>query len=154
MKKDFLHITDYSQDEFWEFIDRASWIKDQFKNNSNYRPFDNKTLAMIFAKPSARTRISFEVGFFRLGGHALFLGPNDIGIGKRESVADIARVLSRFNDMIMARLFDHQHILELSEFASIPVVNGLTDHNHPCQIMADIFTIYEHRKSLEDLKVV
>ena len=116
MKKDFLHITDYSQDEFWEFLDRAAWIKKQFKDNSDYRPFDNKTLAMIFAKPSARTRISFEVGFFRLGGHALFLGPNDIGIGKRESVADIARVLSRFNDMIMARLFDHKHILELSEF--------------------------------------
>jgi ornithine carbamoyltransferase len=154
MKKDFLHITDYSRDEFWDFIEKASWIKKQVKNNSDYRPFDNRTLAMIFAKPSARTRISFEVGFFKLGGHALFLGPNDIGIGKRESVADIARVLSRFNDMIMARLFDHKHILELSEFASIPVVNGLTNYNHPCQIMADIFTIYEHRKSLDDLKVV
>ena len=82
----------------------------------------------------------------------LFLGPNDIGIGKRESIADIARVMSRFNDMIMARLFDHKHILELSKFASVPVVNGLTNYNHPCQIMADIFTIYEHRKSLDDLK--
>tara|TARA_B100001250_G_C19688892_1_gene739336 strand:- start:119 stop:1039 length:921 start_codon:yes stop_codon:yes gene_type:complete len=154
MKKDFLHITDYSNDEFWEFIDRSSWIKSKIKEDSSYKPFDSKTLAMIFAKPSARTRVSFEVGFFRLGGHALFLGPNDIGIGKRESVSDIAQVLSRFNDMIMARLFDHNHIIELSQHASVPVINGLTDHNHPCQIMADIFTIYEHRKTLDDLKIV
>ena len=154
MKEDFLHITDYSKDEFWDFIDRSSWVKNKIKEDSQYKPFHHKTLAMIFAKPSARTRVSFEVGFFKLGGHALFLGPNDIGIGKRESVADIARVMSRFNDMIMARLFDHEHILELSKFSSVPVVNGLTNHNHPCQIMADIFTIYEHRKSLDDLKVV
>jgi len=110
-------------------------------------------MAMIFAKPSARTRVSFETGFFRLGGHALFLGPNDIGIGKRESVSDIANVLSRFNDMIMARLFEHNHILELAENASVPVVNGLTDFNHPCQIMADILTVYEHRGNLDDLKI-
>ena len=109
---------------------------------------------MIFAKPSARTRISFETGFYRLGGHALFLGPNDIGIGKRESVADIARVLSRFNDIIMARLFNHQDIIDLAKFSQVPVINGLTDFNHPCQIMADIFTVYEHRKSLDNLKIV
>ena len=108
---------------------------------------------MIFAKPSARTRVSFETGFFRLGGHALFLGPNDIGIGKRESTEDIARVLSRFNDIIMARLFDHQHIIDLAKYASVPVVNGLTDFNHPCQIMADIFTVLEHRGNLDSLKV-
>ena len=154
MKSDFLHITDYSTEEFWDFIDKASWIKDKVKNDNNYKPFINKTLAMIFAKPSARTRVSFEVGFFKLGGHALFLGPNDIGIGKRESVADIARVMSRFNDMIMARLFDHEHMLELSKYASVPVINGLTNYNHPCQIMADIFTVYEHRKSLDNLKIV
>jgi ornithine carbamoyltransferase len=110
-------------------------------------------MAMIFAKPSARTRVSFETGFFRLGGHALFLGPNDIGIGKRESIADIGQVLSKYNDMIMARLFNHEHIIELAESASVPVVNGLTDFNHPCQIMADILTVLEHRGSLEDLKV-
>ena len=154
MKRDFLHITDYSKDEFWDFIEKSSWIKNKIKDDPSYKPFAHKTLAMIFAKPSARTRVSFEVGFFKLGGHALFIGPNDIGIGKRESVADIARVMSRFNDMIMARLFDHEHILELSKFASVPVVNGLTNYNHQCQIMADIFTIYEHRKSLDDLKVV
>ncbi len=89
-----------------------------------------------------------------MGGHALFLGPNDIGIGKREAIKDIARVFSGYNDMIMARLFDHQHIVELAEYASIPVVNGLTDYNHPCQIMADILTVYEHRGNLNDMKIV
>jgi ornithine carbamoyltransferase len=110
-------------------------------------------MAMIFAKPSARTRISFETGFFRMGGHALYLGPSDISIGKREAVKDIARVVARYNDVIMARLFAHEHALELAEYASVPVVNGLTDYNHPCQIMADMFTILEHRGHLNDLKV-
>ena len=112
------------------------------------------SLAMIFAKPSARTRVSFETGFFKLGGHALYLGPNDIGIGKREAVKDIGRVLSRYNDMIMARLFEHKHMLELSESATIPVVNGLTDYNHPCQIMADLLTIYEKMDSIDNVKIV
>ena len=152
-KKDFLHINDLTQDQIYEIFDKAEWIKSKFKNRENYRPFDGMTLAMIFAKPSARTRVSFETGYYRLGGHALYLGPNDIGIGKRESVADIARVLSRFNDMIMARLFDHQHILDLAKHASVPVVNGLTDHNHPCQIMADALTIKEHLGSIEDKSV-
>tara|TARA_B100000401_G_scaffold26514_1_gene15895 strand:- start:97 stop:912 length:816 start_codon:yes stop_codon:yes gene_type:complete len=116
-------------------------------------PMSNKSMAMIFAKPSARTRVSFETGFFKLGGHALYLGPNDIGIGKRESVADIAKVLSRFNDVIMARLFDHKHIIELAENASVPVINGLTDFNHPCQIMADIFTVIEHKEETQNLKI-
>ena len=114
MKKDFLHVNDLTYSEFNEIIEISMWIKNKFKQGSLFSPLTNKTMAMIFAKPSARTRISFETGFFRLGGHALFLGPNDIGIGKRESVADIARVLSRFNDIIMARLFDHNHIVELS----------------------------------------
>ena len=108
---------------------------------------------MIFAKPSARTRISFETGFYRLGGHALYLGPDDIGIGKREAVSDIARVVSGYNDIIMARLFEHRHMLELAEHASVPVVNGLSDYNHPCQIMADMFTILEHRGHLDNLKI-
>jgi ornithine carbamoyltransferase len=108
---------------------------------------------MIFAKPSARTRVSFETGFEWMGGHALFLGPNDIGIGKREAIKDISRLFSRFNDIIMARLFDHQHILELAKFAEVPVINGLTDYNHPCQIMADIFTIWEQRENLDNLQI-
>ena len=153
MKKDFVHISDLTSDEIFDILDRAKWIKSKFKENADYKPFHGKTLAMIFAKPSARTRVSFETGFYRLGGHALYLGPNDIGIGKRESTADIARVLSRFNDMIMARLFNHQDIIDLAENASVPVINGLTDFNHPCQIMADIFTIFEHRKNFDNLKV-
>jgi len=153
MKKDFLHVNDLNLNQFNELIEKSKWIKNKFKNGEDFSPMKNKSMSMIFAKPSARTRVSFETGFFRLGGHALYLGPNDIGIGKRESVADIARVLSRFNDIIMARLFKHQHILDLAKFASVPVINGLTDHNHPCQIMADIFTIYEKKGSPENLKI-
>ena len=153
MKKDFLHINDLSESNFNELMEISKWVKSKFRNYESYTPFDNKTMAMIFAKPSARTRVSFETGFSRLGGHALYLGPNDIGIGKRESVADIAEVLSRFNDIIMARLFDHQHILELAENATVPVINGLTDFNHPCQIMADIFTIIEKKEKIENLKI-
>ena len=151
--KNFLHVNDLSNDMFENLLDKSKWIKNKFKNNEEYLPFKGKTMSMIFAKPSARTRISFETGFSRLGGHALFLGPNDIGIGKRESVSDIANVLSRFNDMIMARLFNHSHILELGENASVPVINGLTDFNHPCQIMADIFTIKEKFDSIKDLEI-
>jgi len=154
LKRDFLHVSDFTTEEIWETLELAKWLKKKFRTGESYIPFAGKTLAMIFAKPSARTRVSFESGFFRLGGHALFLGPADIGIGKRESIADIARVLSRYNDMIMARLFDHDHILQLAEYASVPVINGLTDFNHPCQIMADILTIYEHRGNLDDLKIV
>ena len=153
MNKDFLHINDLSKAEFEELMENAKIVKSKFKHNEDYHPLSNKTMAMVFAKPSARTRISFETGFYRLGGHALFLGPNDIGIGKRESVADVARVLSRFNDIIMARLFDHNHILELAEYADVPVINGLTDFNHPCQIMADIFTVIEKKGDISNLKI-
>ena len=153
MKQDFLHITDFDTNEIMETLDLAIEIKTKLKNNENYKPFKNQSLAMIFAKPSARTRVSFETGFFRLGGHALYLGPKDIGIGKREAVKDISRVLSGYNDMIMARLFDHKHMLELAKYASIPVINGLTDFNHPCQIMADILTVYEKKGNLNNLKI-
>ena len=153
MKRDFLHITDFETNEIMETLDLAIEIKTKLKNNENYKPFKNQTLAMIFAKPSARTRVSFETGFFRLGGHALYLGPKDIGIGKREAVKDISRVLSGYNDMIMARLFDHKHMIELAKYASIPVINGLTDFNHPCQIMADILTVYEKKGNLNNLKI-
>ena len=152
MIKDFLHVNDLSKDQFYNMMDLSGWIKSNI-HDKNYMPMSNKSMAMIFAKPSARTRVSFETGFFKLGGHALYLGPNDIGIGKRESVADIAKVLSRFNDVIMARLFDHNHIVELAENASVPVINGLTDFNHPCQIMADIFTVIEHKEETQNLKI-
>jgi ornithine carbamoyltransferase len=149
----FLHISDYSTDALWDILKLAKKLKQKFRNREEYKIFNNKSLVMIFAKPSARTRVSFETGFEWMGGHALFLGPNDIGIGKREAIKDISRLLSRYNDIIMARLFDHSHILELAENSTIPVINGLTDYNHPCQVMSDIFTIWETRGSLDDLKV-
>ncbi len=153
MKRDFLHITDFSTEEIRATLALAAELKARFKKREDFKPFKDHTMAMIFKKPSARTRVSFETGFFCLGGHALYLGPDDIDIGKREAVKDIARVLSRYNDVIMARLFDHAHVLELGRYASVPVINGLTDFNHPCQIMADIFTVLEHRGHLDDLKI-
>ena len=153
MPKHFLQLSDYSTDEIWELLHLAKELKIKFHNKEMYKPFKDRSLAMIFAKPSARTRVSFETGFEWMGGHALFLGPNDIGIGKREAIKDISRLFSRYYDMIMARLFDHKHILELAQFSTIPVINGLTDYNHPCQILADIMTIWEHRGSLDNIKI-
>jgi ornithine carbamoyltransferase len=153
MKRDFLHVSDFSTQEIQELFDLTKRLKAYVKEGKEYTPLKGKTMAMIFAKPSARTRISFETGMTQLGGHAIYLGPNDIGIGQREAIKDIARVIARYDDIIMARLFDHAHILELAAYAPVPVINGLTDYNHPCQIMADIFTVLEHRGHLQDLKV-
>ena len=153
MANHFLHISDYSTDQIWEILNLSKELKTKFHNKENFKPFRDRSLAMIFAKPSARTRVSFETGFEWMGGHALFLGPNDIGIGKREAIKDISRLFSRYNDVIMARLFDHQHIIELAEYSDIPVINGLTDYNHPCQIICDILTIWEHKGSLDNLKI-
>ena len=153
MAKHFLHISDYSTDQIWEILHLSKELKTKFHNKENFKPFRDRSLAMIFAKPSARTRVSFETGFEWMGGHALFLGPNDIGIGKREAIKDISRLYSRYNDVIMARLFDHQHIIELAEYSDIPVINGLTDYNHPCQIICDILTVWEHKGSLDNLKI-
>jgi len=153
VNKDFLHVDDWTQDEILSVLDLSVEVKQKLKNREPYAPFKGHTLAMIFAKPSARTRVSFETGFYRLGGHSLYLGPAEIDVGTRESAKDVARVLSAYNDMIMARLFDHAHIIELARYASVPVINGLTDYNHPCQIMADILTIKEHFGRLEDLKI-
>ena len=152
--KHFLHISDYSNSELWEMLKLAKELKSKFHLREDYKIFQNRSLAMIFAKPSARTRVSFETGFEWMGGHALFLGPNDIGIGKREAIKDISRLFSRYNDVIMARLFDHDHILELAEYSTIPVINGLTDYNHPCQIMTDIFTVWEHLEVIDNPKIV
>ncbi len=153
MAKHFLHISDYNTAQIWEILHLSKELKTKFHNKENFKPFRDRSLAMIFAKPSARTRVSFETGFEWMGGHALFLGPNDIGIGKREAIKDISRLFSRYNDVIMARLFDHKHIIELAEYSDIPVINGLTDYNHPCQIICDILTIWEHKGSLDNLKI-
>lgn len=151
----FLHIDDFSKEQLLAMFETAKIVKAKLKaGDESYKPFAGKSLAMIFTKPSMRTRVSFETGFYRLGGHALYLGPNDIQIGKREETKDIARVVSRYNDMVMARLFAHSDIMELAHFSSSPVINGLTDYNHPCQIMADALTIMEHRGTFEGLKIV
>ncbi|XP_026405219.1 ornithine carbamoyltransferase, chloroplastic-like [Papaver somniferum] len=140
--KDFIHISDFEVKALLKSGDRS------------FQPFKGKSMAMIFAKPSMRIRVSFETGFFLLGGHAIYLGPDDIQMGKREETRDVARVLSGYNDIIMARLFAHQDILDLAKYASVPVINGLTDYNHPVQIMADALTIIEHVGQLEGTKVV
>ncbi len=153
MRKDFLSIADLTKDEIYEIFDLTTQLKTKQKNGEEYQPLKGKTMAMIFQKPSLRTRISFEVGMYQLGGHALYLGPNDIQIGKREAVSDIARTISGYNDILMARLFGHEDILEMAEYAAIPVINGLTDLLHPCQIMADAFTILEKKGKIEGLTI-
>ena len=153
MKKDFLAITDITKDEIDGIFKLNKEIKDKLKAGKSYHPLKGKSLAMIFQKQSTRTRISFETGMYQLGGHALYISPNEMGFGTRESAADIGRVLSGYNNLIMARLFAHDGIEELAQYASVPVINGLTDFNHPCQILADTFTIIEHRGSLDDIKV-
>lgn len=153
--EDFLHISDFDKATIMKILDRAAEVKAVIKSGDRtFLPFKGKTMAMIFAKPSMRTRVSFETGFFLLGGHAIYLGPDDIQMGKREETRDVARVLSCYNDIIMARVFAHQDILDLAKHATVPVINGLTDYNHPCQIMADALTIIEHVGWLEGTKVV
>lgn len=154
MKKDFLSILDLNYNEIFGIFDLTKELKEKTKRREPHHILKGYTLAMIFAKPSARTRLSFETGIFQLGGYGIYLSPQDIGIGKREAVKDIARVISGYNDLIMARLFAHSDIEELAEFSSVPVINGLTDYNHPCQIMADAFTILEHKGVLENIKIV
>jgi len=153
MKKDFLTILDFSPEELKHILDRAIFLKEQRQEKRNQSILEGKTLAMIFQKPSLRTRVSFEMGMHQLGGKAFYLSPQEIGLGKRESIADVARVLSGYVDGIMARVFDHNHILELARWASIPVINGLSDYNHPCQAMADALTMIEEFGSLKDRKV-
>lgn len=154
VNKDFISIADLTRDEIFEIFDLTRELKDKTRRRKEHHLLKGYTLAMIFAKPSARTRVSFETGIYQLGGYALYLAPADIGIGTREAVKDVARVISRYNDLIMARLFAHSDMEELARYASVPVINGLTDYNHPCQIMADAFTILEHKGSLDNLKIV
>jgi ornithine carbamoyltransferase len=153
MKKDFLAIADYSPEEIQNLIDLAVTLKKEYFASGNIPLLKNKVLAMIFSKPSLRTRISFDMAMRQLGGDALFISPDEIGLGKRESIADVARVLSGYVSSIMARVFEHQQVIELAKWADIPVINGLSDYNHPCQAMADILTIHEHFNSLKGLKV-
>jgi ornithine carbamoyltransferase len=151
--KDFLAISDYSPQEIQDILDLAVRLKKEWQSGGNPPLFKGKTLAMIFQKPSLRTRVSFDMAMRHMGGDALYLSPQEIGLGKRESIADIARVISGYVDAIMARVFDHQHVVELAKWSSIPVINGLSDYNHPCQGMADALTIQEKFGNLKGLNV-
>ena len=148
--RDFLSIPDFSRRELVALFDLAERMR---RGEYTRRPLEGKTLAMIFMKASTRTRVSFEVGTFQLGGHALFLSPRDVQLGRGEPIADTARVLSRYVDGIMIRTFAHPDVEELARFADVPVINGLTDLLHPCQILADILTIRQHQGTIEGKKV-
>ena len=153
--QDFLAISDHSSDEIRSLLELAVQLKKECTQGGNKPILKGKALAMVFQKPSLRTRVSFEMGMQHLGGHALYIGPQEIGLGQRESIADVARVLDGYVDGIMARVFAHRHVIELAKWADKPVINGLSDYNHPCQGLADALTIYEHYKyKVEGLKVV
>ena len=153
MKRDFLAETDFSKKEIIETFKLARKLKKKVKKGEKHHLLRGKVLGMIFQKPSNRTRVSFEVGMYQLGGHAIYLGPAEIGLGTRESVADVARVLSRFTDGIMARVFGHDLVEGLAQWAPVPVINGLSDLLHPCQILGDLLTIIEHKGTFEGVRI-
>ena len=153
MKKDFLKLSDLNKDEVLCLLKEAEELKQLKASGVAHRPLEGKTLGMIFNKNSTRTRISFEVGMFELGGHSLFLTPDQMQLGRGETIADSARVLSRYLDGILIRTFNFKEIEELAKHASIPVINGLTDLNHPIQILSDLFTIHEKLGHLDGIKI-
>ena len=148
--RDFLAIPDYSRDELLKLFALAERMR---SGDYKDKPLAGKSLAMIFMKSSTRTRVSFEVGTWQLGGHALFLSPNDIQIGRGEPIADTARVLSRYVDGIMIRTFSHAQVEELAKFATVPVINGLTDLLHPCQVLADVLTVQQNFGTIDGKRV-
>jgi ornithine carbamoyltransferase len=150
----YLSTTDLSPTATLEVLELARTIKAMHRRGENPPLLAGKTLAMIFQKPSLRTRVSFEGGMTQLGGHAIYLGPDDISIGKRETTEDIAIVLSGMADLIMARVFGHAIVEDLGKYATVPVINGLSDLEHPCQILGDLLTIMERKERLAGLRVV
>jgi len=153
-KKNILRVTDLSKEEMYSLFDFTEQLKKAQKSGEETHLLRNKTLAMIFEKNSTRTRVSFEVGMYQLGGSALFLSKNEIQLSRGESVADTAKILSRYVDGIMIRTDAHSKITEIANVATVPVINGLTDFEHPCQALADFFTMYERNKKLEKQKLV
>jgi ornithine carbamoyltransferase len=151
--KHFLDITDLTPQEAQDLLDLAIQLKKEYFEKGNPPLFKGKVLAMIFQKPSLRTRVSFDMAMRHMGGDALYLSPNEIGLGKREAISDIARVLSGYVQAIMARVFAHEHVLELAKWSSVPVINGLSDYSHPCQAMADALTIQEKFGKAKGLNV-
>lgn len=151
--KHLLKMSDLSKDQIIEILDLADKLKDENKKGIKHKILEGKTLGMIFQKSSTRTRVSFEVGMYQLGGYPLFLSSNDLQIGRGEPVEDTARVLSRYLDGIMIRTFAQQEVEDLAKYGSIPIINGLTDYAHPCQVLADLMTIREYKKSFDGLKM-
>ena len=151
--KHFLAVSDLSSAEVQDLLDLASRLKKEFLEKGNPPLFKGRVLAMIFQKPSLRTRVSFDMAMRHMGGDALYLSPAEIGLGKRESIADIARVMAGYVQALMARVFEHGHITELAKWSGIPVINGLSDYNHPCQAMADALTVQEKFGAAKGLKV-
>ena len=149
--RNLVSLASLSTEEIWEILETAQHLKRELRTGIRHRLLDGKTLAMIFQKPSLRTRVSFETGMWQLGGHAIYLGPDDIKLGKRETTEDIALNLSRYVDGIMARVFEHQAIAELAKHATVPVINGLCDTYHPCQGLADFLTVLEKKRRFEGL---
>ncbi len=143
MKRDFISLADLTPAEIEGLISQAVALKAEWQHGGNGPVLSGKVLGMIFQKPSLRTRVSFEMAMHQVGGDAMYLSPDEIGLGKRESVADVARVLSRYVDAIMARVFAHAHIIELARYSRVPVINGLSDFSHPCQGLADLLTVHE-----------
>ena len=150
---DVLTLDELESKEINNIIDLAIDLKKQQKKGKEKPLLQNKTMAMIFEKPSTRTRVSFETGIFQLGGHALTLSPNDLQLSRGESIEDTAKTLSRYVNVIMARVYDHKSLETLAKNASIPVINGLSDSFHPCQILEDLMTIKEHKKNLKKIKI-
>ena len=153
MNKDFLKLSDLNKDEVLGLIKETTELKQLKTKGTAHRPLEGKTLGLIFNKNSTRTRISFEVGMFELGGHSLFLTPDQMQLGRGETIADSARVLSRYLDGILIRTFDFKEVEELAKHSSIPVINGLTDLNHPIQVLSDLFTIHEKLGHLDEIKI-
>ncbi|CAB3389801.1 ornithine carbamoyltransferase [Kyrpidia spormannii] len=151
--RDFLDLADFTPEELRGLLRLAAVLKEKQKAGERVQPLTGKTLGMIFEKSSTRTRVSFEVGMVQLGGHALFLSSRDTQLGRGEPIPDTARVLSRYVDGIMIRTFSHESVRELAEYATVPVINGLTDLHHPCQVLADVMTILEHKGRLEGVTV-
>jgi ornithine carbamoyltransferase len=151
--KHFLSLADYSGQALSDMLDLALRLKDERRKGPNKPLLKGKVLAMVFQKPSLRTRVSFDMAMRHLGGDALYLSPAEIGLGKREAISDVSRVLSGYVDAVMARVFDHIHVVELAEYSRVPVINGLSDFNHPCQAMADVLTIQEHFGRLDGINL-
>src|SRR6516162_3536049 len=153
MKRDFIDLSSLSHGELRGLLQLATRLKSELKNGMEHPYLRGRTLAMIFQKPSLRTRLTFETGMAQLGGHAIYLAPHDIGIGERESVKDVTRNLSRWVDLIMIRTFSHSTCTELALEATVPVINGLTDRLHPCQLMGDLQTLSERFPKLSKLRI-